>query len=975
MDIISRRIVTRFLDSVSVCLGYEYSLREESGPCYHHQSLESSNCTKTDVYLDCFARSPYKNWKSIDRRIPIRDASGTRKQPSALFRVARAAKRFFIIDRGMSGRTPEIKQSPAENNSLTEQQTKNTSETTETAEAIRSETVEQFNALDQREVIEVSGYQQDETPMPPQLGMTEDRFDAHNMMRQPIKVASATWTNGQTVATQVLNFSLPTIFETTDSFAKKLLAMYSFWKPIFKIKVVLNTLKFHQGKLLCIWDPMNVWFSTTLVDQFSATGLPFGEIDAGSSNEVEMSIPFEYFTNYFSTIDQNPRHRENLDLGTFRILVLNPLQEAGATSSSIPVNVWLWAEDVELHVPITAHIKNSPAAQERLLYLREKEKAFEKYWQSIQSKEINSIEQEGIMDMVSKGAGLASKVSKGANTVSGAFADLKSGNIRGVANKALDFFGLDRPADIQAHSCNHLATTAPLNYMNAMDNSVRLGSDPLSDYTYTKFSVSSAEETNISKIIQKPQMFAQGTWTTSTEPDEVLLDIPVMPNEAYDTVTGTSSKTMQTVTYSRIIPTHLSYYAKLFDQWSGDIIYRISFASSQFHTGRIQIAYEPGVSVLYEDGTTTPSVLKGSAGPNMVFDLRENKEIIIRIPYNSTTSTKKTIPQYYVQNPGSLATPNPFYNESYSMGRLRIIAVTPLILTDTVADNVMFNVWVAGGENFAYDFPIIRRETLNFTDFNNIYGTVSTSEDRSITQESDIDAGTRNDAISAPGLLKGPTGLTMDDRFKERVLDVRDYAKRYGFTSLSLPLNVSPAPAYMKIAKFYWQVVPLVNYTTVESSFNSFQFPVTAASQNFIWWSGSMRLKFIPITSRTDPLLIAGSFAPFNFRDYENIDRTALAQTGQPVHIQNLSQDCGAEFEIPFVSQYNQLLVNLDVQDAALSAELYAPGSTEISFLTDSTSSRTVINSIVAISAGNDYALRLNIMPPYIYIVHSATGP
>ncbi len=975
MDFISRRIVTRFLDSVSVCLGYEYSLREESGPCYHRQSLESSNCTKTDVYLDCFARSPYKNWKSIDRRIPIRDASGTRKQPSALFRVARAAKRFFIIDRGMSGRTPEIIQSPAENNSLTEQQTKNTSETTETAEAIRSETVEQFNALDQREVIEVSGYQQDETPMPPQLGMTEDRFDAFNMMRQPIRVASATWTNGQVVATPVLAFSLPSAFETVDSFAKKLLAMYSFWKPVFKIKVVLNTLKFHQGKLLCIWDPMNVWFSTTQADIFSATGLPFGEIDAGSSNEVEMTIPFEYFTNYFSTIDQNPRHRENLDLGTFRILVLNPLQEAGTTSSSIPVNVWLWAEDVEMHVPITAHTKNSPAAQERLQYLREKERAFEEYWQTIQSKENNSIEQEGLGDLLSKGSGIASKVSKGANTVSGAFADLKSGNIRGVANKALDFFGFDRPADIQAHSCNHLATTAPMNYMNAMDNSVRLGSDPLSDYTYTKFSVSTAAETNISKIIQKPQMFAQAVWSTSTAPDTVLLDIPVMPNEAYDTFTGVSSTTGQTVNYTRIIPSHFSYYAKMFDQGSGDIIYRISFASSQFHTGRIQIAYEPGVSVLYEDGTTTPSVLKGSAGPNMVFDLRENKEIVIRIPYNSTTSTKKTIPQYYVQNPGSLASPNPFYNESYTMGRLRVIAVTPLILTDTVADNVMFNIWVAAGENFAYDFPVIRPETLNFTDFNNIYGTVTPSEDRSITQESDIDAGTRNDAISAPGLLKGPTGMLMDDRFKERITDVRDYAKRYGVTALSLPMETSPFPSYLKETFINWQVAPLVNYSSINASENSFQFPVTAASQNFVWWSGSMRLKFIPITSRTDPLLIAGSFLPWCFRDYQNITRTALSQCGQPLHIQNVSQDCGAEFEIPFVSQYNQLLVNMDVQDAALSSELYTPGNAHISFLTDATSSRTVINSIVAIAAGNDYALRLNIMPPYLYIVHSATGP
>lgn len=843
-------------------------------------------------------------------------------------------------------------QTPAENNSLNNTVNKDTNETTETAEGLQQEQEQQFHALDQRNIVSTSALISDQVSIPQEVGMSKDIFEATDMFQQPIKIGNYVWSSSMTVNTIIANFELPAIFESTDSYALKLLAMYSYYKPIFKLKFVINTMKMHQGKLLVIYDPMNVQAGAGDAGNiFRSTGMPFGELDAGDSNSVEMEIPFEYFYNYFSTIDENPRKDTILNMGAIRIQVLNQLQEVTGASSDIPVTVWLWADSIQHHVPIQAHIKNTLTAKEN-------------YKQNLRAK-LDRLEQQGgwedFKSGFSKGFGAVKNI---ASSAIGVYADVKTGNISGAFEKAGGLFDFDRPDNLEAHACSQVATTAPLCYMFGPDNAVRLSSDPMSNYVNSSFSVVTAKETEISTIIQKPQMFTQFIWNATTTPDTVLLDIPVMPNENYSVQTTTISG--QTLTYADITPTHLSYYSYLFDQWSGDIIYRFSFASTQFHSGRIQIAFEPGVQVLYDDLTTTPSVAKASAGPNFVFDLREHKEVVVRVAYNSTTTTKKTLPQYFVQNPGTISG-DPFIDNTYTLGRLRVIAVTPLIKTDNVADNVQCNVWVAGGENFAYDFPIIRQGVMNEKDFEANFP-ITFKIDR-LEQQSDFDAGGRNDALQATNLLKGPSGLQMENRFGERMKDVRDYATRYGYTYTSSTFS-SIGP--IKTANINLKLAPQTHWVGLPFILNSFQYPITAATANFVWWSGSLRTKIVPITSRTDNILFDVAYEPYCWNNYVTTP-TGLtpitANTGQPLHLQNISQDCGVEFETPFISQYNQLLLNNDAEDVAINnIELYTHGQINVRAVTDQASTRTELTYAVALAAGNDFMVRLNIAPPRLLI-------
>ena len=122
----------------------------------------------------------------------------------------------------------------------------------------------------------------------------------------------------------------------------------------------------------------------------------------------------------------------------------------------------------------------------------------------------------------------------------------------------------------------------------------------------------------------------------------------------------------------------------------------------------------------------------------------------------------------------------------------------------------------------------------------------------------------------------------------------------------------------------------------------SFRHPVTAASANFAMYSGSMRYKILTTLSRTDNILCQIVFQPFGgiealpgLNEPNIIAFRPNVNGGYPVTIQNLSQDCGLEFELPFYTHYNQLLINSDPDVADSELQLYTTGTCLINFITD----------------------------------------
>lgn len=837
-------------------------------------------------------------------------------------------------------------QTGQDNNEAIQPATESSGTTTETAEELVVNQQQQSTTDDQRQVVKGGVYIGTQTELLPEfpIGMHADNFSHTDMFAQQTKIASINWDPTATVGTILYQVAIPDIFDSTCSLSRNMLQVYAFFKPTVTIRFQINATRFQCGKLLIFADPANYWFDQSNRSIYSASAMPFVEIDVSSSNSAELTIPFEYVSNYLLTTTINPlgpnADGASLPLASIRVLVLNPLQNQTGDVTPIEVAAYMRMDAVDPNVAVYQH--NLFVAAPTSL-----------------PEELDKRKNQGVGETVSKGA-----------EVVGDVADKVSGIAKTIGKAAKDFFDFDRPTMPDAHSLGHLSTTAPLSYMFGKDTCVRLSTNPLANYMDNKFSLATRDETAIDKIIQQPTLIAQSTWSSSMAPETEILNIPVCPYSQY------APSVDRPTSFDVINPSWLEYIGYYHNQWSGDIIYRLSFASTQIHSGRLQISFEPGVSITpITGGPTCPVTIQRSSMPYAIFDLREHKEFVFRVSYVGTTETKSFRPSNEVAEMG---------NEGmlHKTGNLHVTVLTPLRVSSNIAASIEMNTWIAAAPNFRYDYPQRSRSVINRDDYARLPPIPSPTEHKNQsggngylypatntqpTIGTGTDASARSLPLSGPNLLKSVQIRPVRDRFGERVSDVRDLAKRpscyyYSLTlvpdpnvdrkSISLPLNNSPIGV----------LDAAISAGTSDNMLYNF-------AQMYAYWCGAIRYKIIPRTSRNDALHVLCSYLPPTDSGEPPI---GFGLTG-PIHIQNCSQDNGVEFEVPYISTFTQSLVRgmntLEIQP------YNSTGTVNIVFDYDGDSPRTKASGILAVSAGNDIAFRWLCFPPLMYSVQYGSSP
>lgn len=142
-----------------------------------------------------------------------------------------------------------------------------------------------------------------------------------------------------------------------------------------------------------------------------------------------------------------------------------------------------------------------------------------------------------------------------------------------------------------------------------------------------------------------------------------------------------------------VIPSNLLYFAQHFRMWHGDLVYRVTFAKSKFHTGRVMFSFIPNfqrvsnVSTYAEaglEGGPAPGVFAGDLQPSqysMVFDLKDGSEFEFEIPYIA---------------------PIPHVGINDSIGFVSMQIMDPLIANGESADTISFIVEVAAKPGFYF---------------------------------------------------------------------------------------------------------------------------------------------------------------------------------------------------------------------------------------------------------------------------------
>lgn len=188
------------------------------------------------------------------------------------------------------------------------------------------------------------------------LSMAEDQWSLKQMACKPILGPSIVWDTTKQRGAFITSLVIPDSFLNRSDMFRNLGSIYNFYKSDFKIKFQVNGTKFHLGKLIATFVPVddsqfNFYTDDSLV---GLSTLPHVLIDASSSEVQELYIPFSHYYNYIYT----NLSTENLTqtLGTIRITVFNGLEVGDGSSTMINVSTWLEAVDPKLHMPGHPHI-------------------------------------------------------------------------------------------------------------------------------------------------------------------------------------------------------------------------------------------------------------------------------------------------------------------------------------------------------------------------------------------------------------------------------------------------------------------------------------------------------------------------------------------------------------------------------------------------------------------------------------------
>lgn len=202
------------------------------------------------------------------------------------------------------------------------------------------------------------------------------------------------------------------------------------------------------------------------------------------------------------------------------------------------------------------------------------------------------------------------------------------------------------------------------------------------------------DELNLNYIASIPAYKYSTNWTTARVAGDALFELPVTPYTNPKQRLDASS-----VPWYDFIP--IEFCCLYFNQWRGSLTYTFKFIKTEFHSGRLQIAFFPHDDILAvgpRDAQLAQYVHRE------IIDIREKNEITVTIPYCSIA------PYLKVDAVGaSLA--------GTSMGTLAVYVLDPLVGPATVSQACTILIEKSAGPDFELAIPQSRscQPVLNAT--------------------------------------------------------------------------------------------------------------------------------------------------------------------------------------------------------------------------------------------------------------------
>lgn len=485
-------------------------------------------------------------------------------------------------------------------------------------------------------------------------------YDIDKFLSRPVLIGTYTMTQNTPSSAFFNVWQL--YFNNTQ--IKKKLDNYFLLNCNLKIKMMINATPFMYGAILASYEPLpafsadNVGLSNPNAPVLRSQR-PHVWLYPQNNQGAEMTLPFYYYQEWLDVTNQG-------NLVSMGILTLEDIvalrSASGATSQTVTVQIYAWAENVKLAGPTYS------------LALQNDEYSMNGPVSSVATTVAAVTDKLGNIPVIGKYFKATSAFSSGLG---------KAASILGFTNTPV--IDPTHPLYIQT---NPTFASSEISFPEH-----KLTYDPKQELTVDPrvVGLSGLDEMNISTIVQRESYLTNFVWTSAAAVNTNLFAINIRPTQAAYSAPFLSN-------------TPMAHIARMFEYWRGDIIVRFRFICSQYHRGRVRIVWDPNGDVVNNSDNTPTSI-------NQIVDIAETTDVEIRVPYmqpfswcrntdNSNNAANATeLTRIFTSSPGSY-----IRNVGFDNGNLAVKVFTNQTSQVSSAD-IRVIVSVRGAENLEFANP------------------------------------------------------------------------------------------------------------------------------------------------------------------------------------------------------------------------------------------------------------------------------
>lgn len=477
-------------------------------------------------------------------------------------------------------------------------------------------------------------------------------------LSRPVKIHSVNWGLGNTVDESINPWHL---FLNNDSIKYKL-HNYAFIRGDLHIKVMLNASPFYYSGLLVSYKPLEGLYHSApiiyngLEELVPLSQLPHLLVLPQTSEGGEMVCPFIYPYEWLR-IHGTTGTTDTTQMGELHIDSFSTLRTASsAAGTSIDVQFYAWMDNVQLS-GLTVSL-------------------------AVQSDEYECGAISKPASAIARASGMLSNL-----PIIGSFMTATSIGAEATANIAALFGYSKVPVvedviPVKNLPFHGLATT------DISDATEKLTIDSKNELTVNNQCIGemTSDPLLIKEIVQRPSYLTKFTWAAADASDKLLWNTYVSPFMTSFTLLANSRRI-------NAVPMYLP--STMFSFWRGDIVIELKFLCTQYHRGRVKVAWDP-VGDVSATADTTPQAYTS------VIDIANNASMKITIPYCQRASYLK-VPTSYTANYYGTSALSPDSSDTVN-GIFTVRVLNELTSPITSAD-IEVLVFVYGRENLEFAAP------------------------------------------------------------------------------------------------------------------------------------------------------------------------------------------------------------------------------------------------------------------------------